>query len=113
MSQQIQDLILTKVSNIESDLTDIKIDVAKNTKDLETHIKRTDDLQLIVTDVQKLVDPLYNEYITNKAVLEYKYKIEEEKKRKREDLIYKLRLPAYLVAAITAIGTIITWLGYK
>ncbi len=99
---EIQSLIVNKLENVESDLTEMKVTLAENTKDLKHHIKRTDDLQMIVTDVKKIVDPLYQDYISKKAVEDYK-------KKSRDDLVYKLRLPVLIVGALTAMGTILAY----
>lgn len=99
-------LILTKLEKVESDVGDIKVSVAENTSDLKHHIKRTDDLQVMVEDMKDLVTPVYQDYIAKKA-------IEDFKKKQREDLLYKLKLPGYIIAAIAAIGTALAWLVHK
>jgi hypothetical protein len=103
---ELDTLILTKLEKVETDVGDIKISIAKNTTDLEHHIKRTDDLQVIVEDLSKIVDPLYQEHISKKAV-------EDFKKKQREDLVYKLKLPGYVLAALAALATFVTWLVHK
>lgn len=77
----------------------MQVDVSKNTIDLSHHIRRTDALQ-------EMVEPLYKNWIANKAVSEFK-------KEQRAELLYKLKLPSYIIAAIVAIGTAITFLMSK
>lgn len=96
---EIQNLMLSKIDKMETDIGDIKVTIAENTTDMKHHIKRTDDLQLIVTEVQQLVTPIYQEHIAKKAIEDYK-------KKQREELVYKLKLPGYIAAALAAIGTI-------
>lgn len=103
---ELDTLIITKLEKVESDLGDIKVSVAENTNDLKHHIKRTDDLQDVVENMKELVNPLYQDYISKKAV-------EDFKKKQREDLIYKLKLPGYIVAAFAAVGAILAWLVHK
>lgn len=109
----IQNLIVNKLEKVEGDISDIKITLVKNTADMERHISRTDGLQDIVQDLNQIVQPMYEAFISQKAVEDYKRKAEEEKKTKREELIYKLKLPGYIVAALAAIGTILAWIGTK
>lgn len=103
---ELDTLILGKLENVESDISDIKVTLVKNTADMERHISRTDGLQEMVTDLNQIVQPIYQEHIAKKAVEEYK-------KKAREDLIYKLKLPGYIVAALAAIGTALAWIMSK
>lgn len=100
------DQILNKMENVEKDIssikddtTEIKIAITRNTKDLEHHIKRTDELQDMVT-------PLYKDFIAKQAVTKYK-------KEARADLLFKLKLPGYIVAALVAVGTLLAFLMSK
>jgi cell division protein FtsB len=99
-------LIIVKLEKVETDVSDIKIDVAKNTDSLTHHIKRTNDLQVIVEDLHELVSPLHDEFISKKAIEEYK-------KIRREEMLYRLKIPGYILAAITLVGTVLTWLVHK
>jgi len=103
---ELDTIILTKIEKVESDLGDIKVAVAENTNDLKHHIKRTDELQSIVEKFSEVITPLHTDYVSKKAV-------EEFKKKQREDLIYRLKLPGYIVAAAMAIGTAIAWIMRK
>lgn len=103
---ELNTIILSKVEKIESDISDIKVTTAENTSDLKHHIKRTNDLQEIVEDLHTIVTPLHEKFVSERAV-------EEFKKKQKEDLIYKLKLPGYIVAALIAIGTILTWITRK
>jgi len=98
--------LLEGVQNLQSDMTDVKVTMAKNTEALEYHIKRTDDLQKCVEALDTIVKPVYAEFISKKAVQEYK-------KQQREELVYKLKLPGYIVAALAAVSTIIAWFMSK
>jgi lipoate-protein ligase A len=103
---EIETLLINKVDKIEQDVTDIKEAVIKNTKDLEYHIKRTDDLQTVVEDFSKLISPLHEDYIAKQAVEKYK-------KEQKENLEFKFKIPGfiyYILAMLISAGTIITWL---
>lgn len=99
-------LILTKIEKVEEDINDIKVTLVKNTADMERHISRTDGLQDIVHDMNQIIQPMYQEFVSKKAVEEYK-------KKQREELLYRLKLPAYIVAACAAIGTALAWIMRK
>lgn len=99
-------IILNKIEKIETDISDIKIAITENTADMKHHISRTDALQDIVEDVTELVKPLYNDFISKKAIEDYK-------KSQRDKLIYHLKLPGYILTALVAIGTLITWFMRK
>lgn len=88
---------------MEDDITDIKVTLTENTKDIKHHISRTDGLQDLTEELQKIVQPLYEEHIAKKAIAEYR-------KKQREELIYKLKLPGYIAAALAALGTILAFL---
>lgn len=70
--------------------------LALNTQALEEHMRRTDILE-------GMIQPVYQERLAKAAVEEYK-------KEQRSDLLFKLKLPAYIVAAVTATATLIAWL---
>lgn len=99
-------LIITKLEKVESDIGDVKVSVTENTADLKHHIKRTDDLQEVVENMKELVNPLYQDFISKKAV-------ENFKKTQRDDLVYKLKLPGYILTALVALAGVLTWLGHK
>ena len=103
---EIDQLMLSKLEKVEDDIGDIKINIVKNTSDLEVHIRRTNELQSIVENLDKIVEPLYKQHISEAAILEFR-------KQQREDLVYKLKLPAYIVAALAALGTVLTWIMSK
>lgn len=103
---ELDTLIINKLEKIESDVTDTKVDIAEIKVDVAYHIKRTDGLQDITQELSNLVQPLYQEFLAKKA-------IEEFKKKQREDLIYKLKLPGYILAALAALGTALAWLVHK
>ena len=81
---------------IAEDLADIKVTMAKNTASLEEHMRRTENIE------EKLA-PVYENYIKESAVKEYKeaFKVKT---------VQYLKLPALIVAAITAIVTLISYL---
>lgn len=103
---ELDTLIISKLENVESDVSEIKVDIAKMQVDVEHHIRRTDGLQDITQELHNLVQPLYQEFLAKKA-------IDEFKKKQREDLIYKLKLPGYILAALAALGTALAWLVRK
>ena len=94
-NMEIQLKILDKVEATESRLGVIEVNMARNTESLDYHIKRTDDLQELVT-------PIYKQFLSTLAV-------EEHKAKERALLSYRLKLPAMIVSFIMAIGSIITW----
>jgi len=100
---EISTILLAKAEMIVSDVNEIKLDITKIQADVEHHIKRTDGLQDITTKLNDIVQPLYQEHMAKKA-------IEEHKKKTREEFLYNLKLPAYTVAALTAIGTALAWI---
>jgi uncharacterized membrane-anchored protein YhcB (DUF1043 family) len=91
--------IVKSLTNLQSDITDIKITLVENTKSLEHHVKRTDELQ-------DIVEPVAKDYLARKAIEEYEAK-------KQEKLMYRLKLPGMIVAALAAIGSLITYFGLK
>lgn len=91
--------ILEKIEDVKSDITDMKITLIRNTESLEHHVRRTDELQDIVL-------PVYKDFMARQAVNEYK-------EAKQKAFLYKLKLPAAIIAAISAIGTIVAWIGRK
>lgn len=99
-------IIINKLENVESDVSVIKVDIAKIQADVEYHIRRTDELQDLTREMKDIVTPLYEEFVSKKAINEYK-------KTQREDLLYKLKLPGYILAAITALGGALAWLVRK
>ena len=103
---ELNTIILGKLEKVEEDIGDIKVSVAKNTADLEHHIKRTDDLQVMVEGLNNIVNPLYQDSISKKAVDNFK-------KKQREDLVFRLKLPGYVLAALAALATFLTWLVHK
>jgi hypothetical protein len=103
---ELDSLIINKLEKVESDIGDIKVSVVQNTSDLTHHIKRTNDLQIIVEDLNEIVSPLYKEFISKNAVNDYK-------KSRREEIIYKLKIPGYILTAVTLAGTITAWLVHK
>ena len=103
---ELDSIILNKIEKVDDDIKEIKVTLTENTADLKHHIKRTNDLQTIVEDLHTIVDPLYKEYISKKAVEDYQ-------KKQREDLVYKLKLPGYIVAAVAAIASALAWLMSK
>ena len=103
---ELDTLIISKLENVEADISDIKVTLAKNTSDMEHHISRTDEVQDLTKELKDIVTPLYQEYISKKAIEEYK-------KKSREDLVYKLKLPGYILAALTALGGALAWLVHK
>lgn len=103
---EIQNRILDKVDKVEETITEIKITIAENSADLKHHIKRTDDLQDIVVELKTMVNPIYHAKIAADAVA-------KDRKKRREDFLYKLKLPGYIAAALVAVGTIITFFVSK
>jgi hypothetical protein len=98
----IQNLMISKLEKVEDNIDNIKITLVENTKDMKYHIKRTDDLQLIVEDLHTIVKPVYEEFIAKKAIKEYE-------KNRREQLVYRLKLPGYIVGAFVSIGSIFAY----
>lgn len=68
----------------------IELTLAKVCESIEYHIKRTDLLE-------EMVEPIHEKRVKDEAVKEFK-------KKQREDLMYKLKLPVAVVAAIGALG---------
>lgn len=91
--------IMHGITSLQEDMTEVKVTLAKNTESLEHHVKRTDTLQ-------DMVDPVYKDFLARIA-------IEEHEKKQRETLVYRLKLPGYIVAAVLAVGTILAWLMSK
>lgn len=97
--------LLDKVDKIEQDVAEIKTSVTKNTIDLEYHIKRTDDLQIVVEKFSELVDPLHKDYISKQAIEKYK-------KEQQAKLGMTLKVPSfiyYMVGILLGLGSIISW----
>ena len=94
---EIETLIINKLDKVEEHLDDIKVTLVRNTADLEYHIKRTDMLQDTVSNLNKLVEPIYHERLSSEAIA-------QQKKASQAALMYKLKL---LAAIITTLGTII------
>lgn len=103
---EVEKRLLDGLQDLQSDMTDIKITMARNTESLEHHVKRTDTLQ-------DMVEPLYRRFIEENAIEAYKKKQQEERKEWREALKYKLKLPGYIVGFLAALGTLLAWLGRK
>lgn len=87
--------VKTTQTQHKEEVQKIEITMAKMCESIEYHIKRTDLLE-------EMVEPLHTERIENEAISKYK-------KKKREDLMYKLKLPVAIVAALGAIGALINW----
>lgn len=100
---ELEQIILSKVDKIDEDVSAIKVAVSKNTKDLEYHIKRTDDLQVVVENFSSLISPLHEAHIAQKAIENYK-------KNKRETFLYSLKIPGAILSALAALAGLITWL---
>ena len=81
----------------EADKTQkIEVTMAKVCDSIEHHIKRTNILE-------DMVEPLHQQRVETEAVKAYK-------KKQREDLLYRLKLPVALVAALGTLGYIISLL---
>lgn len=93
------DPIHSRLKEVEDLILEVRDLTLENTKDLKYHIKRTDDLQDMIT-------PIYQEYIGRKAVDKFK-------KEQKSDLMYKLKLPVVIVAALGAIGAVLSWFMSK
>ena len=93
------DPIHSRIKDVEDLVVEVRDLTIENNKDLKYHIKRTDDLQDMIT-------PMYQEYIGRKA-------IDKFKKEQKSDLLYKLKLPVVIVSALAAIGGALTWLMSK
>lgn len=97
--------VLDKIDKIEQDVTEIKTAVIKNTIDLEYHIKRTDDLQVVVEKFSELVHPLHQDFVAKQAVDKYK-------KEQSAKLGMTLKVPSfiyYIVGIVIGLGSIISW----
>ena len=77
-------------------IQDVEVTMAKICESIEHHIKRTDILE-------DMVQPLHTKEIQTGAVKDYK-------KKKREDLMYKLKLPVAIVSSLAAIAAMLNWL---
>jgi len=86
------------------EMVDIKVVLAKNTTSLEEHMQQT---RLI----KGMVMPLHEERLRQEGIKAYKESAAQEKKQKRQDLLYKLKLPVAIVAALGAIITLVAWIG--
>lgn len=86
------------------EMTNIKVVLAKNTTSLEEHMQQT---RLI----KGMVMPLHEERLRQEGIEAYKEESAKEKKQKRQDLLYKLKLPVAVVAALGAIITLLAWVG--
>lgn len=93
------DPIHSRIKDVEDLVVEVRDLTIENNKDLKYHIKRTDDLQDMIT-------PMYQEFIGRKA-------IEKFKKEQKSELLYKLKLPVLIVSALAAIGGALTWLMSK
>lgn len=100
---ELDTLIINKLEKVETDVRDIKVSIAENTSDLKHHIKRTDDLQVIVENLHTIVTPLHEDYVSKKAIKDYKQSV-------RSDLLAKLQIPGYILAAVTLAATLLAWL---
>lgn len=103
---EFNNIILSKVEKIESDVDAVKVAITENTLDLKYHIKRTDELQNLVEEFGEIIKPLHAEHVGKEAVKKYKQEL-------KQDLVYKLKLPGYIVAALASLGAIMAWLGSK
>lgn len=72
----------------------IEITLAKVCDSIEYHIKRTDLLE-------DMVEPIHKEKVEKEAIKAYK-------KKQREDLMYKLKLPVAIGTALGALGYIVS-----
>jgi preprotein translocase subunit Sss1 len=72
----------------------IEVTLSKVCESIEHHIKRTDILE-------GMVEPIHKKKVEADAIKEYK-------KKQREDLMYRLKLPVAVVAALGAIGYMIS-----
>lgn len=66
MSDYVKDMLYKILSNQESmssDISDIKVEIAKNTKDLELHIYRTEQNEQLIEHLRKEVEPLKEKLI--------------------------------------------------
>lgn len=103
---ELDTLIINKLETVEGNISSIKDDITDIKVDIAHHISRTDELQDLTKELKDIVTPLYQEYISKKAIEDYK-------KKQRDELIYRLKLPGYILAALTAIGSGIAWLVRK
>lgn len=108
MSQEYK-LLLDSLADVKSDLKDmrdvqiqqhnkvqkIEVTMAKMCESIEYHIKRTNLLE-------EMVEPLHERKIKEEAIKDYKTK-------KREELVYKLKLPSLITGALVAAGLIVRW----
>jgi len=91
--------IVKGLSSIQTDLTEIKVNIARNTASLDYHIARTNELQ-------DIVEPMAKDFIARQAVEAYELK-------QQAKWINRLKIPGLIVTSIVAIGTLLTWLGMK
>lgn len=66
MSDYVKDMLYKILNNQESmsdDISDIKVEIAKNTKDLELHIYRTEQNEQLIEHLRKEVEPLKEKLI--------------------------------------------------
>lgn len=91
--------ILKSLTTLQTDISDVKVTLARNTESLEHHVRRTDELQ-------ELVEPVAKDFIARKA-------IEEHEIKQQDKWLNRLKIPGLIVTTILAIGTLLTWLGMK
>ena len=74
MSDYVKDMlykILTNQEEMARDISDIKVEVAKNTKDLELHIYRTEQNEELIDLLRKEVEPLKEKLIFWKQLTKF------------------------------------------
>jgi len=93
-----QDISYVKeeTNSIKDKVHNVEVVLARNTESLETHVRRTDLLE-------DMIKPLHEERLKALAIKEYR-------QQSRADLLYKLKLPVMLVAALGAISTVVAWI---
>ncbi len=91
-----QEQIHSRLTNIESTLVEVRDLTIENNIDLRYHIKRTDELQ-------EMISPMYKERLETLAVKKYKAE-------RRRELLQKIKIPAAILSLIIAMYTVFSLL---
>lgn len=74
MSDYVKDVLYKILSNQEEmakDISEIKVEIAKNTKDLELHIYRTEQNEELIEHLRKEVEPLKEKLVFWKQLTKF------------------------------------------
>lgn len=99
MLESIRDIRKDQTSQSQ-EISDIKVTLVKNTQSLEEHTKRTEVLE-------QMVLPIHEERLKKIGRDEYKAKMKEERKERRQELLIKLKWPATIITLLGVIAGIV------